>query len=218
MGRFSEALYSEYEGQEVSAAERFKSCKSEARIEWCKRYLEERLGIVGVVFKDVRWGGFKISGPTWFILKSMQYGDDDDVNAIIFLAGNSKKNYRHVLEAAALLRKQRLAIPRKVEDLILDVATGAIKIKDPTGRRSETAFKWAVCDCIDFLSFRLGMSIDSAMTLLAAATEREFATIAEYWKKKHKQGGWPGRRIRCRILSENMTPAAKAHSDRKTFE
>lgn len=157
---------------------------------------QKKSRIFGHMFKDVRWGGFKISGPTWFMLKSIQHGDDDDVHAIISLTSNSKKNYRHVLEAVTLLRKQRLAIPRKVEELILDVATGAIRIKDPTGRRGETALKWAVCDCIDFLSFRLGMSIDSAITLLAVATEKEFLTIEEYWKKKHKEGGWPGRRIK----------------------
>ncbi|MEZ5684549.1 MAG: hypothetical protein R3D78_00990 [Paracoccaceae bacterium] len=197
-----EELHRGFERRETEEAERLKVGGRELQIEWCRSEIASRTKIYKYQFKDKQLGDVIVDGFTWHLLEPMVRRDAENIEAAISLSSRNKKFYRALCDAVAFLRKYKLEVPRQVEEFVLDVATGALTVREKTGRPSATSHQWAVCNCIDFLNYRLGVTISEAIEILAEATEREFATIEEYWKKKHKAGGWHGRRMMASEMKE----------------
>ena len=180
----SVALRHEIETQEGITAERLRAKGRAGQVEWCKNEITQRTKVQKFRFKDKQIGEESIDGPTWSMIRWMTGRYEEGIDKVVSYAKESKPYYRVVCGAVAQLRKNKLDVPRQVEELILDVATGIIRVKGQGGRPKADDYRWAVCNCIDFLNYRLGVRINDAIEMLAEATGKEFATIEEYWKKK----------------------------------
>lgn len=181
-------------GRDAREAERLRAGGRALQIEWCRNEIAKRTEIHKFKFKDKVLGDEVIDGFTWFLLEPMVTGDTENIEASISLSRENRQYYRGLRDAVAFLRKYKLAVPRQIEEFLLDVVTGAFTVREKTGRPNATNYKWAVCNCIDFLNVRVGVTISDATDILAEATGKAFATIEEYWKDKRKEGEWRSRR------------------------
>ncbi|SDF54457.1 hypothetical protein PUH89_06205 [Rhodobacter capsulatus] len=188
------ALYQEINDRDTIEAERLKAGGRALQVEWCRNEIAKRTEIHKFKFVDKVLGDEVIDGFTWFVLKPMLTGDTENIEASISLSRENQRYYRGLRDAVAFLRKHKREVPRQVEEFLLDVVTGAFTVREKTGRPNATNYKWAVCNCIDFLNVRVGVTISDATEILVEATGKAFATIEEYWKDKRKEREWRSRR------------------------